>query len=185
MSNEAALPPEPGPSGQTYTFNLYADYLQFNLGDSRFDGDTGAPDFWSEEALDRRLAISPPSLLGVATNLYDNVAVVVKVGETPSEFNDDIDAWDHVVEASLEIPSGSVAIDGCLAYRPVDLTESPAGDEVSPKFAVRPGAYRARVYSRGLGSEAENYRIVMWPAPYASPVVLRKWTDSRIGSGDR
>jgi len=41
-----------------FTFSLYADHFQFYLGDSELDGDTSAPDFWSDAAFERRLAVA-------------------------------------------------------------------------------------------------------------------------------
>src|SRR5262249_30898595 len=151
----------------------------FYLGDGRFDGDTAAEDFWGPKSYRRRLAISPPSLLGIATNRYDDVSVTVEVRKSPPEPDEDLGPWDHVVEASLDIPSGRVAIVGCLSYRPESSPLRRADDTVSPHISVWPGSYRVRIYSGGLGTdEEERYRIVMWPAPLDEPVVLRDWTES-------
>src|SRR5207249_9558968 len=91
LRKRGALPPRPAPPPVPgrYTFKLYADHSQFYVGDSAFDGDTGAESFWSKEAFERRLAISPPSLLGIGTARYDYEPVVVDVGQTPPV--DDLD----------------------------------------------------------------------------------------------
>ena len=59
----------------TYAFSLYADHYQFYLGDSEMDGDTGAPEFWSQEAFKRRLAVGH-GIIGIGTELYGSVPVV-------------------------------------------------------------------------------------------------------------
>jgi hypothetical protein len=182
LRKAGVLPParKPCPKEAMYSFSLYAEYSQFYLGDSRFDGDTAAEDFWSKESFGRRLAICPPSLLGIATNRYDYVRVTLEVSKGPPDRGEDLRVWDHVVEASLEVPSGRVAIDGCLSYQPESSPLRRADDTVSPHVSVWPGSYRVRIYSGGLGTdEEERYRIVMWPAPLDEPVVLRDWTESR------
>lgn len=151
---------------------------QFYVGDSRFDGDTASPDFWSEEAFARRLAISPPSLLGIATNREFDLPVIVKVHKMPPEDRDDLGTWDHIVEASLEVPSGRAAIDGCLSYRPEASPLCRADDPVSPHISVWPGTYRVRICTAALGTEEDHYRITLWPAPYGEPSVLRDWPGS-------
>ena len=160
-----AGPPTPEPRPGRRILSLYADYHQFYLGDSTFDGDTGAAEFWSPEAFARMLAVAPPGLLGVGTARYDWVPVVVdQLATAPSD--DDLDAWDHIVEASLEVPSGRVAIDGCMSYRSAE----------SPHIEVAPGTYRVRVYYGGLDTHDEDhYRIVLWPLrPYNAPRVIKQ-----------
>ncbi len=159
-----AGPPPPEPRPGRRVLDLYAGYHQFYLGDSAFDGDPGALDFWSPEAYERMLAVAPPGLLGVGTARYDRVPVVVDL-QAAAPSDDDLDAWDHVVEASLEVPSGRVAIDGCLSYRPAE----------SPHIEVVPGTYRARVYYGGLDTfDEDRYRIVLWPQlPYEVPRVVK------------
>lgn len=164
---------QPQPRPGRLTFTVYADYQQFYVGDSTFAGDTGTADFWSSEANERGLAIAAPSLLGVETHRYDWVPVVVEVEDAPPA--DDLEGWDRVVEASLEIPSGRLAIDGCLSYAPEGLPYQPDGSHVSPHIDVPPGIYLARVYWGGLDRiDEDHYRIVLWPQrPYAEPRVLK------------
>jgi hypothetical protein len=152
--------PEPGPNRHVMT--VYTDYHQFYLGDATFEPDTADPDFWSADAFARKLAIAPPGLIGVATARYDEVPVVVEVTGRPPL--DEPQSWDHVVEASLELPSGKLAIDGCTSYRP----------ETSPHIELAPGTYRVRVYYAGQHTFDEDwYRVVVWPqAPYEPPRIL-------------
>jgi hypothetical protein len=165
---------------RTFAFSLYADHYQFYVGDSASEADTGGPDFWSDDAFDRRLAVGD-GLLAVGTEVYGTVPVVVELfDQAPLE---DLRAWDHVVEASLDVPSGLIAIDGCLNYMPKDV---PHIGYRSPVLEVTPGIYRARVYYGNLGSlrveetyygeeevSDEHYRLVLWPAPHAEPSILR------------
>lgn len=163
----------------TFAFSLYADHFQFYLGDSELDGDTSASDFWSDAAFERRLAVGH-GILAVETELYGTVPVALEVREGPPL--DDPAVWDHVAEAGLDLPSGYLAIDGCLDYMPHDL---PRIGYRSPLIEVAPGAYRVRVHYGGLGTQRfgetpfggqelsdEQYRVVLWPAPYAAPAIV-------------
>jgi hypothetical protein len=156
------LEPEQGPEGITYEFNLYAAYNQFYMGDSQAEVDTGAANFWTKHALADQLAVVP-GLIGVGTASYDYVPVVVEIRQTLP--GDNLDGWDRVVEASLDVPSGRIAIEGCLNYSP---------DE--PRITVQSGAYRVRVYSGALAFEGDDhYKLALWPQPYADPQVLKAW----------
>lgn len=165
---------------RTFAFSLYADHYQFYVGDSESDADTSAPDFWSDDAFERRLAVGA-GLLAVGTEVYGTVPVEVELLDFAQVA--DLRGWDHVVEASLHVPSGLIAIDGCLNYVPRDL---PHIGYRSPVLEVAPGRYRARIYYGNLGSlrveqthygeeevSDEHYRIVLWPAPHADPAILR------------
>lgn len=149
----------PRPGRNRHILDLYADYNQFYLGDASFQADTAAPDFWSADAFARKLAISPPGLIGVGTVRYDTVPVVVEVHSTPPMEKQG--QWDHVVEASLELPSGRLVIDGCTSYRP----------ETSPHIELSPGTYRVRICYAGQDTVDEDwYRVVLWPhSPYEAP----------------
>jgi hypothetical protein len=79
----------------------------------------------------------------------------------------DLDAWDHVVDASLAVQSGLLGLEG---------VEGPAALE---PLAVTQGTYRVRSSWAGLDGADEmdggdHYRIQLWLAPVAEPEV-RKW----------
>jgi len=133
-------------------------------------GDTADPDFWSADAFRRKLAVAPPGLIGVGTARYDDVPVVVEVVSQPPV--DEPQGWDQVVEASLELPSGKLAIDGCLSYEPT----------TSPHIELAPGTYRVRVYYAGQNTVDEDwYRVVLWPqSPYEPPRILRQQESSPL-----
>lgn len=159
MQNTAARPWQ----GSTrYEFRLYADYRQFYIGDSQSQADMSVTEFWSPWALENRLPVGP-GIVGVGTASYDYVDVVVDI--TDKAPDDDFGGWDHVAEASLEVPSGGIAIDGCTSYRPEEV-----------RIRVTPGTYRVRVYCGGLAYEGDDhYRLVLWPQAYAEPKVLKKY----------
>jgi hypothetical protein len=90
----------------------------------------------------------------------------------------DLEAWDHVAEFSLTVPSGKLAL------------ASGGGDEVT--VGIAPGAYRARWSGRNLGAAAEwerldetapdSYRLQIWPGPPAAPrAEIKRWSGSLRG----
>jgi len=149
-----------------YDLVVYAEYSQFYLSDDDILADTASPAFWSQDALQRRLAVAPPGLIGVGTATYDDVAVSLDVVDLSP--GDDFDGWDQVVEASLQLNSGQLKIAGPLPHAP----------DVSFRVNVVPGTYRVRVYYGGLRVPgAEHYHIVMWrETTYDGPLILHAQT---------
>ncbi len=79
------------------------------------------------------------------------------------------DAWDHVVECSLNVPSGRIIIYG-LMY----------GAHNAPTFDIAPGTYNAFVYYGGFDSLSEDglegndhYRVTLWPGTYIEPHLIK------------
>ncbi|WP_406068474.1 hypothetical protein [Micromonospora sp. NBC_01638] len=142
-------------------FEPYADHLAFVISDAEatediFDGDTWdkADDTW-------RISVERHSIV-VGTARYDYVPVRLVLLDTPPE-DESLDAFDHVVEADILVPSGKMAVTGA--------TELPSEVEPMPLPA---GRYRVRVaYAQtdrrparfdleGVGDHLE-YQITMWP----------------------
>jgi hypothetical protein len=115
---------------------------------------------WSEAEVDVRMPRS--------ANFFVPLRVEGWGGRPPL----DLDAWDHVAEFSLTVPSGKLAL------------ASGGGDEVT--VGIAPGAYRARWSGRNLGAAAEwerldetapdTYRLQIWPGPPAAPrAEIKRW----------
>ena len=133
------------------------------------------------DALMDRLALGPRSL-AVRTDTYGRVPVDVEILEAPSTLP--LDNWDHVVEASIDVASGRLAV---LEY---------AGDgdmeqvlERVTALEVMPGNYIVRVFSRGLSpyfekgtgrgedrnSKGDEYLLQFWRGPVTERQVLKKF----------
>lgn len=164
--------PEPAPN--RHVLRLYADYNQFYLGDSAFDH--ANTQLWSQEAHERRLDVVPPSFLAVGTHRFDYVPVVVEIEQVPAQ--EDLGDWQHVVEASLSLPSGRLAIDACSSYLPERWPDRLEGSDASPHISLPPGTYRVRVCYAGLDTlDEDHYHVVLWPQePYEPPRVLRAYS---------
>ncbi|MEV4544757.1 hypothetical protein [Micromonospora echinaurantiaca] len=79
---------------------LFADYYQIHLFDDGSVTDLG--DAWTEEAVLDHLAVDTDAM-AVGTTVNVNVTVTVEVLEAAPE--EDSAKFDHVVEASLQVPS--------------------------------------------------------------------------------
>lgn len=150
---------------QSFTYELFADYFQFYLQDEGADGDLG--DSWSQKAVDRLLAIAPGAV-GIGTVRDTDVPVTVEVLDAAP--NQDFVAWDHVVECSMDVPTGRVIVAGCSDYLPD-----------AARIEVVPGHYRVRasyaklafVSSDGLDG-LDSYRVQMWLGESTEPQTLKQ-----------
>ena len=76
-------------------------------------------------------------------------------------------AWDHVVEASLHLPTGRLQLHECTGGTVAD-------------FQVAPGWYRIRSCQSGLDSidstgldGNDHYHLTLWPAPQAEVRIVK------------
>jgi hypothetical protein len=121
---------------QVLNLELFADYFQFYLQDESAKGDLS--DSWGPEAVDRLLAVAPGTV-GIGTVRNMTVPVVVEILDAEPE--SDADAWDHVTECGLDVPTGRIVVAGCTDYFPK-----------ATRIDVTPGPYRVRVSYGGLNS---------------------------------
>jgi hypothetical protein len=151
-----------------HQFRLFADYFQFYLQDEAVEGDLSHS--WTEEAVSRLLAVAP-GIVGVGT--VRNMEVPVTLEILAKEPDLDLDAWEHVVECSLQVTGSRLVIAGCTDYFP-DAARIP----------VEPGSYRVRACYADLDALSDDllegndrYHLQLWPAP-PLPVTLRKARDA-------
>jgi hypothetical protein len=146
----------------------YAGYMQFHLTSDPKKSDSSDVSFWSQEAYRERLAVGP-FLLAVGTDSYCKVPVDIEILESASQLS--FDAWEHVVEASIDISSGILEVSGC-----------PFPEQVAT-IEVLPSVYVARVFCRGLSEFADdggsyngdNYLIHLWRGERRSRTVLKRF----------
>jgi len=148
-----------------HQFELFADYHQFYLQDETAKGDLS--DSWTQQATDDLLAVAPCTI-GVGTVRNMKVPVEVIVQDSPP--NNDFEKWDHVVDCSLDVPSGIIVVAGCTDYFPD-----------AARIKVKPGGYNARIYYGGLDTLSEDglegddhYHVYLWPGQPRSVMVLKR-----------
>jgi hypothetical protein len=152
--------------GQRVTCRLFAEYHQFYLVDE--DVGPSIPTDVTDGDLSARLLVCP-HLVVVLTFQPNMVAVAVEAAAAEPSL--DLEAWDHVAECDLELPSGRLAVDRCVG-------------PVAARLCLPPGPYRVRVCLGGLrdwadvpgGKDApERYQVSVWPGCSGPLVVRKQW----------
>ncbi|MFC0554446.1 hypothetical protein ACFFHJ_26495 [Planotetraspora thailandica] len=151
---------------------IFADYHQLHLIDDGSTSDLG--ETWTDETSADRLAVADDAI-AVGTSVNVTVAVRVEVLDAPPA--DDFADFDHVVEGSMQVPSGRIVIMGCTDYEPD-----------AARFEVPVGPVRVRVASSNLAEAErlgidsdddqqtmERLRVQVWPAPNGERAVLKRW----------
>ena len=100
--------------------------------------DSALSDAWTDGATERLLALAPGTV-GIGTARNVDVPVTISILEREPMF--DSEKFDHVVECSMVVASGSIVAVGCTDYFP---------DAARIKMA--PDPYRVRVSFEGLDS---------------------------------
>ena len=142
-----------------------ADEFQFHLRDE------GAayvfPPEWPEAVQADRVYPAPGSL-GVLAAKNWFVPVAIEVVEQEPEL--DPEAWDHIVEATLALPSGRLVLAG-----------GPGPGRDQPPVDLPAGTWRTLILMGNLDRTAveavgdDYYKVVLWPGD--GPLVVRKrWT---------
>ena len=144
-------------------YEVFADYHQICL---RADPALDAPEvFTADDCRWRVLARS--GVLTLMTERNKDVSVAVDTVAVPPPL--DFATFDHVVEASLDLPGG------CLA-----ITDIVGG--FCEIIDVLPMLYRVRFTGSGYASlnadklEGDDRNAInLWPAPFADVVVLKQY----------
>lgn len=152
------------------SYSVFADYHQFYLWDKEISPD--APTDYTDADVEKRIKAAPNV---VAIQPERNMSVPVELEIAPCEPAPEFQPWDHIAEASLELPSGQLEIHECTGG-PID------------QISLQPGTYRIRAYYGGLNEISEDglegndhYKLVIWPAPSASVLVLKQFLGRRAG----
>ena len=153
-----------------HKLNFITTYNQFYLADKLHQGSSGSDNFWTNEAHSDRLA-NEKGILGIRTESYGDIKGELVILDKPP-VNDDIDKCDHVVEAGLEISSGTLQVLDC------------PNNNVEISLNVSPGKYRVRVYCSNFESVKETdfaddadddyYKILLWKSDDMERKVLKQ-----------
>lgn len=149
-----------------FSLDFTTSYGQFYLND-KDQGDTGSPDFWTNEAFNDKLAVER-GVLGISLENSEGIVQgeleILTSKSLVSDFND----FDHVVEATLEIKTGFLQINDC-PFSNLVLEEK-----------IENGNYRVCIYYCNLESGySENpkdfYKIEMWRDTFVDRYVLKRF----------
>jgi len=152
-----------------YYFEVFADYFMIDLLD---DGMHSTFTTVEEEDLSDRVIVSEGAItLMTARNM--SVPLLLEIGASPpgETVYSDVETWDHVVECSIRIKSGRLAIWGNGEYYPD-----------CPRVGVEPGIYQARIFHGGLNTLSEDgldgndvYWVVLTPGQHIEKKVIRRF----------
>lgn len=139
---------------QSVSLKVFADYNQFYIWD-REASDQMAPEDWTDEDVEARAKATPHVfVLSPVRNV--EVPFVLEIHDSEPQFMSA--EWDHIVEASIEIPSGQLEVHECTGG---SLCE----------FRIDPGTYRVRALYKNLDSLSDDglegndsYKATLWKA---------------------
>lgn len=149
-----------------YRGNLFADYFQIYLRD---EAHSDLPDNYTDEAIASRLMVGPHAVI---LHTARNMTVPIRVEWHDQRPALDLDAFQHVVEASFDCPSGQLVLAGLTDY-----------DATAPRLSVKAGPLGVRASFSGLDTLSEDglegsdhYRVQLWPgAEPEAAHVLKAW----------
>lgn len=151
---------------KTLNFDFYTQYNQFYICDKDSPGQTDSADFWTDASFNDRLA-KELGVLGVGTECYGPVkGEIVFLDKKNEDF--DIELYDHIVEAGLQIQSGTIQILDC------------PNSSIELEINIAPDFYKFRIYSSNLdsveGDEGDDfYRIEFWKDLNLDRKVLKRY----------
>lgn len=150
------------------SYSVFANYHQFYLWDKEIAPD--APTDYTDADVESRIKAAPNV---VVIQPERNMSVSVELEIVPCEPETEFEPWDHIAEASLELPSGQLEIHECTGG-PID------------RINLKPGTYRVRTYYGSLSEISDDgldgndhYKLVLWPARSASVLVLKQFRGRR------
>src|SRR5262245_45040319 len=111
--------------------DIFADYYQFYLWDPAQSPEP--PTDYVDADMERRIKTGPYVVV-ICPERNFTIPVEIETHDTEPAY--DAEVWDHIVEASLELPSGQLQVHEC--------TGGPVAD-----WTVQPGWYRVRSFHRG------------------------------------
>jgi len=147
-----------------HKLEIFADYRQFYVWDA--GAGPSAPIDYTDEDLRNRIKVGPNV---VVIQPIRNMTVPVELEVCSSDPGVDLSRWDHVVECSLDVPTGALQVHECTGGPVLDLS-------------VTPGTYCVRAHFGGLGLLAEDglrgadhYRVSLWRQDIAPFRILKQW----------
>jgi hypothetical protein len=154
---------------EKYTFNIFADYhLVFIQDETVLENGLDISDSITDQTCKDMVALEMGTICIMPVRNMTVPIEIEIIDESPSY---KLDGWDQVVDCGIDIPSGKVVI-----YGATDDTSK------SPRVALAPGNYKARIYYGGLhtlnpsGTEgADHYKIVLWPGKSTEVQFIKKY----------
>jgi hypothetical protein len=145
---------------------VFADYFQFVLMDANSEADFST--IWTEEAFASMLAAGPGA---ICPGTLRNVDVPVEIHICTSAPEIDLDQYDHVTEASIDISTGELLLTNCTGYLPD-----------ARRIQVEPGTYEVLFLVSGIESIKNEwdpaddvYSVFLWPGKARTVNAVKHW----------
>lgn len=151
------------PKDRIYRFELSAEFYQFYLQDELVEIEVE----WTEQEIRDNLALSSGTI-AVGTICERNVPVEVQILASEPTLN--MEVWDHVVDCSIDVPSGRLVISGWC-------------EDFAARINLEAGRYRVRVcYANQYSDEdhigcADYYVVMLWRSNDKLFEVLKRRVD--------
>jgi hypothetical protein len=149
-----------------YDIEVFADYFQFYLQDAGIQ--PSAPLDYTDDDVRRRVKVAPNV---VVVQPVRNMTVPVVIEVLDRDPGVDIEAWDHVTECSLSLPTGHLQVDTVHCNPKLDLELTPGEYRVRCLFAELD-----RLSEDGLDGD-DRYQVQLWPDAPAELRVVKQWTE--------
>jgi len=156
---------------KSYQLEIFADYNQILLHDESIEDD--AAESWGEEAY-KQMVDTFDGCVALATARNLDVPVEIVVCDT--EPLEDANSWDHIVQCSINLPSGKLVVRGVSDYLPD-----------AKRIELEPGQYSVWLLYSGLNTLSDDgldgndhYKVVLWRS--RAPLALDVLKDSGFNS---
>ncbi len=146
---------------------FFTEYYQFYILDKDSKAETDSKNFWTPQADVAKIAVEE-GILGITVGKYAEIDVEVNVLETQKSQRN-FDEFEHIVEASIDVPSGVLLIQNCTSF------------ETILELNLAPQTYAVRCYSAKLSSIEGDvgddfYVIEIWATEKFERKVLKQFT---------
>jgi hypothetical protein len=166
MDNKEAITERYSNSTKSHNLKFFTEYYQFYIQDATAKASTDSDIFWTAHATEDKMAVEE-GLLGISVAKYAEIQVQINIHQQKQNiFN--LQDYDHIVEASIDVPSGILQILNCT------------GMEKQVEINVSPGIYTVRSSSANLktvqGDTGDDfYMIDIYPSDKKERTVLKKY----------
>jgi hypothetical protein len=165
MNNKNKIKDQYNDSGKSYHLTFFTEYYQFYIQDAASKASTDSDIFWTTQASEDKMAVEE-GLLGISVAKYAVIQVQVNLHE--QQTNPGMEDYDHVVEASINVTSGTIQILNCT------------GMQQQLELMVSPGTYTVRSSSANLstvhGDEGNDFYVIdIYPSAQKIRTVLKQY----------
>ena len=144
----------------TARLTVFADYGQFYLLDSEVLPEY--PERVEDQHLEDRFQLAPGLIAVYPTETQQ---VEVEIETVDSEPVIDPETWQHIIQCSIETPSGSLVLASCSDYLPD-----------CPRVPTFKGQCGVIILGKNLGqSSGESYRFYIWPANAPITKIIKRY----------